>query len=263
MGGQTSEINLTFAVDILSRLFSPVIMETLSVLAILGLEIVPTPSIPVIPPRSPRPSSLSRYKWKSSLRSSTWRTTTHAFHWLLLPSDALPSYASPDGDGLAYCPVQKAIQSWATSSTSPRLTLGRNLVSSVNNTVRYLSVVSDSTRTDPYGFAPGEAIYLNAVGRPLIILNSHKAAVDLLERKSSIYSNRPVLMLCGEIIGWNNTLPLMQHGPRSREFRKYMGKLIGTRASMERFAPLLEKETAKFVSRVMADPGSLVKQIKK
>ena len=55
MGGQTSEINLTFAVDILSRLFSPVIMKTLSVLAILGLEILPTPSIPVIPPRSPRP----------------------------------------------------------------------------------------------------------------------------------------------------------------------------------------------------------------
>jgi hypothetical protein len=125
------------------------------------------------------------------------------------------------------------------------------------------SLVSNFIRTDPHGFTPGEATYLNLLGQPWIVLNSYKAAVDLLERKSSIYSNRPVLMLSGEIVGFNNTLPLLQHGPRSREFRKYMGKLMGTRASVERFSPLLEKESAKFVVRVMADPGSLVKQIKK
>ena len=42
-----------------------------------------------------------------------------------------------------------------------------------------------------------------------------------------------------------------------------MSKLIGTRASTEKFTPLQEKETARFVARVMADPGSLVHQIRK
>ena len=101
------------------------------------------------------------------------------------------------------------------------------------------------------------------MGQEMIILNSSKAAADLLDKRSAKYSNRPVLMMCGEIVGWNQSLALTQYGPRFRETRKYMGKLMGTRASAEKFAPLQEKETAKFLARVMGDPSSLVKQIRK
>jgi hypothetical protein len=109
----------------------------------------------------------------------------------------------------------------------------------------------------------GEITYLNVIGHEMVILNSSKAAVDLLDKRSSMYSDRPGLVLAGEIIGWNKTLPLLQYGPQFREFRKYMNKSIGTRACVEKFIPLLEKETAKFTARVMAEPGSLVKQIRK
>ena len=101
------------------------------------------------------------------------------------------------------------------------------------------------------------------MGEKIIILNSSKAAVDLLDKRSATYSNRPVLVVCGEIIGWDRVFPLTQYGPRFRELRKDFGALIGTRASMEKFTPLLEKETAKFVARVIADPGSLARQIRK
>ena len=97
----------------------------------------------------------------------------------------------------------------------------------------------------------------------MIILNSSKAAVEILDKRSSIYSNRPVLMLAGELVGWNKIMGLLQHGPRFREFRRYMNKLIGTRASVEKFASLQERETTKFVARVMADPDALVKHIRK
>ena len=97
----------------------------------------------------------------------------------------------------------------------------------------------------------------------MIILNSSKVAIDLLDKRSAIYSNRPIIMMGGEIVGWNRSLALTQYGPRFREFRKFMGKLVGSRASTERFVPLVEKETAKFVARVMTDPGSLVHQIRK
>jgi len=70
-------------------------------------------------------------------------------------------------------------------------------------------------------------------------------------------------MMGGEIVGWNKSLALTQYGPRFREFRKYMNRLMGTRANVERFVPLQEKEVAKFVARVMADPGSLPHQIRK
>ena len=109
----------------------------------------------------------------------------------------------------------------------------------------------------------GDVTYISALGQEMIVLNSSKAAVDLLDKRSANYSLRPVLMMCGEIIGWNRSLVLLQYDPQFREFRKYMSKLIGTRASMEKFTPLQEKETAKLVARVMADPGSLPRQIRK
>ena len=110
---------------------------------------------------------------------------------------------------------------------------------------------------------PGDVAYINILGKEMILLNSSKAAVDLLDKRSADYSDRPILMMCGEIVGWNKSLVLVQYGPRFREFRKYLSRLIGTRASMEKFASLQEKETAKCVARVMADPGSLVHQIRK
>ena len=109
----------------------------------------------------------------------------------------------------------------------------------------------------------GEITYINVLGQEMIVLNSSKAAVEILDKRSANYSDRPVIMMCGEIVGWNRSLALTQYGPRFREFRKYMSKLIGSRVSMERFTPLQERETAKFVARVMADPGSLVQQIRK
>ena len=109
----------------------------------------------------------------------------------------------------------------------------------------------------------GDITYINVLGKETILLNSSKAAVDLLDKRSANYSDRPILMMCGEIIGWNRSLGLVQYGSRFREIRKYLSRLIGTRTSMEKFTSLQEKEMAKCVARIMADPGSLVHQIRK
>lgn len=109
----------------------------------------------------------------------------------------------------------------------------------------------------------GEIVYLNILGQDMVILNSSKAAVDLLDKKSAIYSDRPVIMMCGEIIGWNKSLALTQYGPRFREFRKFMSKLMGTRASMDKFTSLQEREMTKLMARVVADPKSRERQVRK
>ena len=109
----------------------------------------------------------------------------------------------------------------------------------------------------------GDVTYVNVLGKEMIILNSSKAAVELLDKRSANYSDRPIAMMCGEIVGWNRSLALLRYGPRFREIRKYMNKVIGTRANMGKFAPLMEKEMAKFVARIASDPASLVRQIRK
>ena len=45
----------------------------------------------------------------------------------------------------------------------------------------------------PFPCVEGEIVYLNAFGTPVIILGTHQAAVDLLEKRSSIYSERNLI----------------------------------------------------------------------
>ena len=45
-----------------------------------------------------------------------------------------------------------------------------------------------------------DVMYLNALGQPILVLNSLKAAAELLDRRSSIYSGRPRLIMAQEII---------------------------------------------------------------
>ena len=110
---------------------------------------------------------------------------------------------------------------------------------------------------------PGHVTHINVLGQDTIILNSSKAAIDLLDKRSAIYSNRPILTMGGAIVGWNRSLGLIQYGPQFREHRKFMSRFVGTRASVENLATLQEREMAKFLARVMADPGSLVQQVRR
>jgi hypothetical protein len=47
---------------------------------------------------------------------------------------------------------------------------------------------------------PGDLIYLNAAGQPIVILNSHKVAGDLLDRRATTYSDRPRSIVAGDIM---------------------------------------------------------------
>jgi hypothetical protein len=58
--------------------------------------------------------------------------------------------------------------------------------------------VALSTRLKPTGL--GDLIYLNAAGQPMVILNSHKIATDLLDRRAAKYSDRPPLIVASEIM---------------------------------------------------------------
>jgi hypothetical protein len=47
---------------------------------------------------------------------------------------------------------------------------------------------------------PGDVIYLNAAGQSIIVINSQKAAVELLDRRAMIYSDRPRNVIACDIM---------------------------------------------------------------
>ena len=49
-------------------------------------------------------------------------------------------------------------------------------------------------------FAPGDLVYLNAAGQPVVIINSPRVGVALLDRRAAIYSDRPRSIVGSDIM---------------------------------------------------------------
>ncbi|KAG5654671.1 hypothetical protein H0H81_009920 [Sphagnurus paluster] len=108
----------------------------------------------------------------------------------------------------------------------------------------------------------GDISSITVLGQPMIILNSAKAAYEMLDKKSPIYSDRPVLQMGGNLVGWKNTLVLLPYGDRFRRFRRMFHGVIGSRASMKNFAQIEEAETHRFLGRVLTKPSDLSAHIR-
>ncbi|KAF7793416.1 hypothetical protein EIP86_004528 [Pleurotus ostreatoroseus] len=120
-------------------------------------------------------------------------------------------------------------------------------------------VSSTGPRSSPY---IGGIVSLDMFGKPMIIVNSLQVANDLLERRSAIYSERPP-MVSSEMIGYNNTFPLLTYGDRLKEQRRTAGQAIGTRALVEKFGPLTEREAHLFLSNLLKYPEHFFAHIKR
>lgn len=48
-------------------------------------------------------------------------------------------------------------------------------------------------------FFIGSVVYLHVFGQGLVFLNTSEAAVDLLEKRGAIYSDKPALVMAGEL----------------------------------------------------------------
>jgi len=57
----------------------------------------------------------------------------------------------------------------------------------------------------------GPVVYLNVAGQPVIVLNTHKAAADLLDRRANIYSDRPTNIVAGFLTGGFH-IAFLHHG---------------------------------------------------
>ena len=55
-------------------------------------------------------------------------------------------------------------------------------------------------------------MYVSALGRGVLVINSQRVAVDLLEKRSNIYSDRPNFISAGDILTRNLDLAMTPFG---------------------------------------------------
>ena len=61
-------------------------------------------------------------------------------------------------------------------------------------------------------FRPGDLIYLNGAGQPIVIINSQKVAVELLDRRAAIYSDRPINVIACDIMSHGLLIGFAKYG---------------------------------------------------
>ncbi|KDQ55519.1 hypothetical protein JAAARDRAFT_37534 [Jaapia argillacea MUCL 33604] len=108
----------------------------------------------------------------------------------------------------------------------------------------------------------GEIVHLNVFGVSLVFLNSADVAFDLMEKRGAIYSDKPKLVMCGELCGCENMVAFNGYGDQMRRYRRLMQKALGTGA-IKQYEPLLEIESHPFLRRLIAKPANYVDHIRR
>jgi len=78
-----------------------------------------------------------------------------------------------------------------------------------------------------WGKVYGDMIYLDIAGMPMLIVNSHEVAVDLLSKRSANYSSRPQLMM-STLGGWGWATSILPYGEALKTQRMFLHKYFQT-----------------------------------
>ncbi|KAK0186879.1 cytochrome P450 [Armillaria mellea] len=95
----------------------------------------------------------------------------------------------------------------------------------------------------------GDVVYVHVFGQGLVFLNSPEAVNDLLDKRGSVYSDKPQLVMVGELCGCEE----YGYGDRMRRQRKLLTSALGIKA-VPAYQPLMEEETQVFLRRLLATP---------
>ncbi|KAH9081428.1 cytochrome P450 [Lactarius deliciosus] len=108
-----------------------------------------------------------------------------------------------------------------------------------------------------------DMMYLNALGQPILVLNSLKAVAELFDRRGNIYSSRPRLIMAQEICAGNLLFPFLSHvDDRWRRGRRAAHQGL-TKAAVRGYHNVLRKEGILLTSALLADPGASEKHFQR
>ncbi|KAK7449239.1 hypothetical protein VKT23_013384 [Stygiomarasmius scandens] len=114
-----------------------------------------------------------------------------------------------------------------------------------------------------WGDQYGDLFSVTVFGQVFVYTNSADVAKDMFDRQSAIYSDRPMLPMLGELMGWKNSMGFIGYGQRWRNVRRLSHQLLGTPLKVQLFHSHVEVETHKLLKRLLESPGLLKNHLRK
>ncbi|QRW00929.1 cytochrome P450 family protein [Ceratobasidium sp. AG-Ba] len=109
-----------------------------------------------------------------------------------------------------------------------------------------------------------DIISFTALGQVFIILNSAKAANELLDRRSAKYSDRPELPIFSysSLSDWTKTTAFIRYGERWRSQRRMTHAVLHKNASTQ-FWPLITRHSRLTMQRLVANPDNFFNEFRR
>ncbi|KAJ7479887.1 cytochrome P450 [Mycena latifolia] len=108
----------------------------------------------------------------------------------------------------------------------------------------------------------GEIFRFRVFGREFVVLSSISTALDLFERRSMIYSDRPVFVMCGELVGRDESVLFSHYGERLRSYRRILNPTLGPGVA-HRHWKMQQEEVHKFLNSLVVSPDRLMPAIRR
>lgn len=99
----------------------------------------------------------------------------------------------------------------------------------------------------------GDIVYINDLGGPTIILNTHKVCSDLLDKRSSIYSDRPRQVMFNELMNFSWQFVLMPYSAEWRQHRRLFHQFFNENAS-KNYCSIQEECIHAFLRNILQVP---------
>ncbi|EJD37779.1 cytochrome P450 [Auricularia subglabra TFB-10046 SS5] len=99
----------------------------------------------------------------------------------------------------------------------------------------------------------GPVVHLGVLVRDVIVLNSFKAAKDLLDKRSAIYSDRARFPMVGELMGFEWTVAMQRYGDYWRMHRRAIHQQFNEAATRELWPEITRLNTV-FLNSLLHSP---------
>ncbi|PFH57966.1 hypothetical protein XA68_14327 [Ophiocordyceps unilateralis] len=112
--------------------------------------------------------------------------------------------------------------------------------------------------TKPYGPISS----LTVMGNTIVFIHDRRVAHDLLHKKSSVTSGRPVAEFAIKMCKLDRFTAFQPYDANYRRGRKFMHQMIGTPAVSSRLYPTVEAEVRRFLVRLLDGPKEAMRHLR-
>ncbi|KAF8478443.1 cytochrome P450 [Russula ochroleuca] len=105
-------------------------------------------------------------------------------------------------------------------------------------------------------------MYINALGQPIVVLHSLKAASELFDRRAKLYSDRPRFIVAQDILCGGLFTALMPYGDVWRRTRRAAHEVL-TKVAVRNYHPMFCKEGILLATAMLENPDASDKHLQR